>query len=594
MEILPKELKIRLNVQNYFTLIIKNNELETKSIKLIAPKNNVLSTSQGPVQANVELDKSQLEIKQGEISSVRVGIEASASSRHKSDEPRNHLELIVRADQNEEYRVKIELDQEPESRRIYQEQADDQIPTTKEFPWKGKEGAASDNIFGGILKDRVKETESNFEQSESESSFLEFKRKLETGKLENLKMVSSFEPNTVAENKKPEMLECYENLITGNQVLEHKLKTVAKGLQRKESLIVDLGGFVVHLESQLEHLRKRDQLLDEVEFLLENESGSLGTVRSKYYARKMQDQRLSNGENASVADMQARVLEAHEKELAGYLEQREVVTWGRSSCSRDLFFMADFGFFDLLGGPERSSEARGESDKAGGRLEKEVSRLKEELSRHKLKARKSEKVIQFLNTNNEKLENQLSEAVDRELQLTGEMRQLALKSDKGRAKGARLGELRREITKLKDEMFEKNKDISEKLRTIENLEAEMGKLREEIEGLRREKYRVEMEGKEELSELQQLVDKLESEEKNREQGSQREWEERLGQARRKEAELEEREVRVTLRERAGRGRADPRLKCWMRRLRTLAESRSRGAVQQLGTKVETIQVRRVG
>jgi chromosome segregation ATPase len=171
-----------------------------------------------------------------------------------------------------------------------------------------------------------------------------------------------------------------------------------------------------------------------------------------------------------------------------------------------------------------------------------MAKLKQDLEKQRIKTRKNEDLIKFLNQNNEDLESKLSEAVERELQLTGEMRELALGGERKKNESKKLKQLQKEISKLKNDLFEKNKELTGKLRLIGSYEEEVGGLKKQLEEVKREKFRVEMEGKDELEELKRLVDQIDFSEKTDQE------EERQAALRQKERQLELREMKVNMRE----------------------------------------------
>lgn len=518
---------------------------------------------------SIDLDQPELVLEANQSHSVRVCVNVQRAESFENIYPQSSLSLGFQVEGGEEYQIPINLDLQEKHQIIYQDEAGENesfLRLKEQLEQEGlRKGDSSEQLednsamFGEMLRAKVKETESNFEESEGESSFLAFKRKLETGKLENLKMVSSFEPQLGPSDQAPEILECYENLITGNQVLEQKLKTLGKGLGQRDAMIRNLGGFIVHLESQVKKSARADRLVEEFEFRLENESGDLADLKRNYYSRKLELEQTAGLKKMNLGQVQREVMRTHEQLVTEYIPRREVVTWSGNAFNLEMFFMQDFGFFDNFVDFERQLgqttmgtggvkgifiEEELTKDRAA-ELEKELRTLREEVSRQKLKSKKNENLIKFLNQNNEDLETKLGEAVERELQLTGEMRELALKGERSKGEQQKVTGLKREVTRLKNDIFEKNKEISAKLKAMGNLEEQVAHLKEKLEQMDQEKYRIEMEGKEELEELKQMVEQIESE------GRQKEGMEKvqLEDVLRRERELEIREMKLGIKQR---------------------------------------------
>lgn len=252
MEVLPKHFEASPEGNSYFTLILKNLTAKPQQVSITGLESETLIGRTNPKHAlSAELDRRELEAPPNEICSVKVKVSARKDQgiglnlrNGDYEEIRMEGSLLVRfenevirvrigvADSNKKYSVR---GSQTQKKLIYRDDSSQQrVDRNSEFHHQQKFDGHPEarqlipNLFKSaksvtagpdqqnaretqldsaktqspstvpvnledLMTSRIKETESDFE--ESESSFLEFKRKLETGKLENLKMVSSFEPS---------------------------------------------------------------------------------------------------------------------------------------------------------------------------------------------------------------------------------------------------------------------------------------------------------------------------------------------------------------------------------------------------------------
>ena len=345
MEIIPRKLEAEGQGESFFTLILKNHTSEPKNVLISGlQKPQILKDQMGKLYyVTTEMDTRAMKTPVKEICSVNIKIKV------KSVDPGNHSqteEISKRGlfkigwgqGQIEEVEVVIKNDKGP------------------------------NQLLEKMFEDKVKNTESNYEESEAEeTSFEKFKRKLEQGTIDKLKMVSSLKTGEIFEKSeseintdvRAEMSNCRDNSsITENEALQRKVRELATLLQGKQQVIEDLGGFVVYLESQLMESSASLELIKEVEFMFQEGGMDLDTVIKTYYQRKMEamtenDLRKKTKHN-EVEQLRKCIMEFHSELREDWT--RELVLWGQAKCTSKEFFREDFGFFRYFGEREKDSE----------------------------------------------------------------------------------------------------------------------------------------------------------------------------------------------------------------------------------------------
>ena len=180
---------------------------------------------------------------------------------------------------------------------------------------------------------------------------------------------------------------------------------------------------------------------------------------------------------------------------------------------------------------------------------KRIHALQKESSKWKTQSQKSQKLIKFLNQNNEQLEEELQEAMDRELELTGQMKRIVLKSaqNKGPAKqlaqfradikasDKRISQFKADIHRLKGDLMTANREASEMRREREQetgvkaeLERDLERLKGELSGMKQKQG--------EIRELRDLVEGVDL-------NGEGDWKEEMGE-RERHLECQWREVAV--------------------------------------------------
>ena len=152
---------------------------------------------------------------------------------------------------------------------------------------------------------------------------------------------------------------------------------------------------------------------------------------------------------------------------------------------------------------------------------KRLHALQKESSKWKTQSQKSQKLIKFLNQNNEQLEEELQEAMNRELELTGQMKRIVLKSvqNKGpvkqlaqfradiKASDKRISQFKADIQRLKGDLMAANRQASEMRREREHemgvkaeLERDLETLKGEVSGMKQKQG--------EIQKLRDLVEEV--------------------------------------------------------------------------------------